>query len=100
MDANFMQMLQGAQQKIKKKKKRLDSLAVEAEAENGAVKIVINGNKKVVRIELSDAIVKEADKEHLEDVILVAINRALEKAEKLSESEMHQAAMGLIPGIM
>jgi DNA-binding protein YbaB len=40
------------------------------------------------------------DKEMIEELVLIATNRALAEAEKVNEREMQSAAMGIIPGLM
>ena len=37
---------------------------------------------------------QSGDKEHLEDLLLIAIERAMEKAQSVSEAEARSAAMG------
>ena len=43
--------------------------------------------------------IKEGDKEQIEDLCILAINRALEQAEKVYEAEMKDIAKGMLPGI-
>jgi len=43
---------------------------------------------------------QEIDKEQIEDLTLLAINRALENAEKVYEAEMKNVAKGMLPGMM
>ncbi len=68
-----------------------------ADAENGLVKVVSNGNRKITSIEISPEIMN--DREQVEELTLIAVNRALEKAEKVAESEMQGIAKGILPGL-
>tara|TARA_R110000868_G_scaffold269842_4_gene529249 strand:+ start:1309 stop:1521 length:213 start_codon:yes stop_codon:yes gene_type:complete len=70
---------------------------VSADAENGLVKVVSNGNRKITSIEISPEIMN--DREQVEELTLIAVNRALEKAEKVAESEMQGIAKGILPGL-
>ena len=98
MFGDMMGKIQEMQQKTEEIKKRLDNVQVDADAENGKVKAVCTGNRKIVSISISDEL-KNGDKEELEDLVILAVNRALEKAEKLAEVEMAGAAKGMLPGL-
>ncbi|HYG16088.1 MAG TPA: YbaB/EbfC family nucleoid-associated protein [Bacteroidia bacterium] len=89
--------LNEARQKAEEIKQRLETITVTGEAENGAVKVVATGNKRIKDIIIDDRMM--ADKEQLQDVLTVAVNRALEQADKVSESEMSAIASQLLPGL-
>lgn len=76
-------------------KERLNNITVEGDAEGGKIKIFSNGNRKITGVRIDPEWLKGAESEEVEDLIVTACNRALENAEKLSESEMR----GMIPGI-
>ncbi|MDP4267386.1 MAG: YbaB/EbfC family nucleoid-associated protein [Bacteroidota bacterium] len=97
MFGDMMSKLKDAQKTMEETKKRLDTIYVDAEAENGKVKVTANGNKKIKDIVISEELLKENDKQALEDILVVAVNRALEKAEKVSEAEMQGIAKGILP---
>ena len=85
-----------AKEKIAEVKERLNTVTVKGES--GGVVALVNGNRKLVNLSIDNELLK-ADKEELEDVILVALNRALEQAENLYETEMKSVTMGLLPGM-
>lgn len=84
-------------QKVEEAKQSLTTQSVFAEAENGAVKVEVSGDRKIRNITLDAALVERGDVEYLEDVILVAINRGLEQASALEAAELKEAAGGLLP---
>jgi len=92
-----MQKMQDAKLQMDETKARLDSMIVEGESENGLIIVRANGNKKITEIIIDKYIVDEGDSEALSDLVLVAVNRALDAAEELNQKEMNQAAQGLIP---
>jgi nucleoid-associated protein EbfC len=96
MFGDMMGKLQEMKQKMEEIKKRLETITVKAEAAEGAITVTANGNKKIVNVTISDEIAK-GDKEELEDLLVVAINRAIEQAEKVNEAEMQGAASGFLP---
>lgn len=99
MFGDMMGKLQEMKQKSEEVKKRLDTISVTAEAEDGLVKVVCTANKKIQSIEISETLMTDGDKEQIEDLTILAINRAIEKAEKVSETEMAGVARGMMPGM-
>ncbi len=59
-------------------KKQLASLTIEGEA--GGVKVTANGNREITGIDLPKDILASGDKEQIEDLLIVAINRTLKLA--------------------
>ncbi|MDX2001878.1 MAG: YbaB/EbfC family nucleoid-associated protein [Chitinophagales bacterium] len=84
------------QQKAEEMRKRLDNVSVAGEAEG--VKATMNGNRKLLNIEIAEHIFQEGDKEQLEDLITIAINRALEQAEAVTASETAAMYREMLPG--
>ena len=78
-------------------KEKLTNISVLGSAEN--VKVTANGNRLLNSIEIEDSFYKTANKEQLEEIIVIAANRALEQAERVEKSEMSHAAMGILPGL-
>jgi len=93
----MMKKLQEMQQKVEETKARLDTILVDGEAA-GKVKVTVTGNRVVKSVSIAPEL-SELDKEELEDLLIIALNQALEKAEKVNESEMKAASAGLIPGM-
>lgn len=86
-----------AQKKAEEIKQRLETITVTGEAENGAVIVTANANRKIQDIVIADALL--ANKEQLQDILAVAINRAIENADKVSEAEMQALSSELLPGL-
>lgn len=83
----FDKILQ-AQQQAGEVKKRLDDITVTGSAGGGVVVVTANANKQIQSIKIDPIVLKEGDIEMLEDVILTAINQALDQAENISQTEM------------
>lgn len=96
---DIFNMLQGAQQKMEEMKIKLDAMVVTAEAGNGGISITATGNKKITNISISPDILADNDVDALEDLLMVAFNRVLEKAEALSQQEMDKLSHGILPPI-
>ncbi|MBC7861936.1 MAG: YbaB/EbfC family nucleoid-associated protein [Bacteroidia bacterium] len=96
----MMEQLQQMKQKMDEIKAKLETMTVTENAAGGAIRVIANGNKKIKSIHIAKEI-QHADAEELEEQLVVAINRALEQAEVLNETEMKDATMGMLPpGLM
>ncbi|WP_353131880.1 YbaB/EbfC family nucleoid-associated protein [Pseudopedobacter sp.] len=91
-----------AQQKAEEIKKRLDSISVRGEAEGGAIQVIVTANKKVKEVKIDEEFFKNADKEEIEELLVVALNKAFEQADNISQSEtaaMTQEMLGSMGGL-
>ena len=88
-----------AQQKAGEVKKRLDAITVSGSVEGGQILVTANGNKVIQSIEINPTFLADADKEELEELLVVAINKALEQAENLSQSEMAAMTQAMLGGM-
>lgn len=99
MFGDMMGKLKEAQKQMDEAKKRLDTVYVDAQTEGGRIKVTATGNRKIKQIHIDESIIKEFDVEGLEDLLTVAINKALDSAEKVNEAEMASMAKGIMPKI-
>ena len=64
------------------------------------VKVVVSGHKEVLEVELDPTVVDPEDIEMLQDLIVIATNEAMKKAEETTNSTMGQFTKGLnLPGM-
>ena len=93
----------GKLNEVKKKmdevKKRLDTITVEGNAGDGAVQVMVSGNRVVKNISIETSLLTPERKEELQELLETATNRALEKAQNISESEMQAAGKGMLPNL-
>lgn len=100
---NVNQMLKQAQKMQKEMQKAQEELAtkeVEASVGGGAVVVRATGGKSIVSIKINPEVVDPEDVEMMEDLILTAVNQALDSAEEMMSSSMNKitGSMG-IPGL-
>lgn len=96
--SNMLEQLQSLKERMDETRQRLEEMTVEGEAGSGTVKVKMSGNRVVKNICI-DPLLMESDKEEIEDLITIALNRALEKADKINETEMQNSAQSLLPGL-
>jgi len=93
----MMAKLKEAQAKIEETKARLNTVMVDGESGNGTVIVTVTGNREVKNIAIDDELLE--DKEALEDFLIIALNKAILKANEINEAEMAAAAKGGLPDI-
>ncbi len=91
--------LMEAQQKAGEVKKRLDAISVTGSSEGGKITVSANANKVIQSITIDDDFFKQADKEELEELLIVALNKALEQADNVSQSEMAAMTQQMFGGL-
>lgn len=93
----MMKQIQKMQSDMAKIQAELENKTVSEESGGGMVKVVANGKKEVVSITIDEEIIKGGDKEMVEDLVVAAVNKALQAAGKMAEDEMAAVTKGMLP---
>ena len=93
--AGMMQQLQRMQQQLAEAQEKLAVETVTATAGGGAIKVVMTGDQKCQSVEISPDFMKDADAEMLQDMVLSAVNMALDQSRELQEKLMGPLAGGV-----
>lgn len=93
----MMGKLKETQQKIEETKKRLDTVLIDEQSNDGLLKVTLTANRKVKSITIDDSLLE--DKEQLEDYLVLVMNKAIEKATNVNESELSAVAKDGMPNI-
>jgi DNA-binding protein YbaB len=88
-----------AQQKAEEAKQRLSTIGVSAEVENGAIEIQATADKKIKSVNIKEEFFAEVNREELEELLTVVINKVLEKAENVSNAEMAAVTQQMMGGL-
>ena len=94
----MMKQAQQMQQNMQKVQAELATVEVEGLAGSGMVKVTMTCAHEVRRVSLDDSLLTD-DKEMLEDLIVLALNDAMKKAESTSQQRMSGFSAGLPPGM-
>lgn len=78
-------------------RQQLAEITIEAEAGDGAVKVTANANRKILDIAINREKLDLEDLEQLQDMLLTAVNRALEKAQIKEQAEANKMIQNMIP---
>ena len=91
----MMGQIQRLQQQMLEAQEKLALETVTVTSGGGAVKIVMTGDQKCQTVEIDAALLQDADAEMLQDLVLTAINSALDKSRELQQQVMGPLAGGL-----
>jgi DNA-binding YbaB/EbfC family protein len=96
----MLRQVQQMQDRMSKVQEELETETVEASAGGGAVRVVASGTQKLMSVTIDpDA---ASDTEMLQDLVVAAVNEAMEKSKQLAASKMQSVAsgLGLPPGLL
>ncbi|WP_343073772.1 YbaB/EbfC family nucleoid-associated protein [Atribacter laminatus] len=89
------------QAKMAKMQEELKTKQVEASSGGGMVKVTSNGQQEILEIIIEPSLLEENDIEMLQDLVLAAVNEALNRSREMAQEEMAKITGGLnIPGLM
>jgi len=99
--SKMMKQLQKAQQEMNRMQEELASKTVESSSGGGAVRVVADGQKNLVSLDIDPEAMGEDNREMLEDMIIAAVNDAFQKVDDMIASEMQKVTggMNLPPGM-
>lgn len=97
---NLLQQLQGMQSKFQDMEQTMGDRKVEAEAGNSLVTVQADGRLRLLSVRIAPEAIDPKEPELLEDLILTAVNRALDKARGEMAQEMTSGLFGgKLPGM-
>ena len=84
--------------KMKESQKKIKNMQAEGTSGTSSVKVTLNGENEMIKINLSDEVMKE-DKIIIEDLIVAAHNNAKSELKSKTSEEISKSAGGFgIPG--
>lgn len=93
----MMGKLKETQEKVKATKERLHSVMLDEKSADGLLSVTITANREIKSIEISDELL--ADKEQLEDYLVLTLNKAISRATEVHEAELAAVAKEGMPNI-
>ncbi len=95
----MLKQVQKVQERMASIQAELENKVVSAESGGGMVKVAANGKQRITKIHVEREVINPEDAEMLEDLILAAVNKALEESQKMAQDEMAKATAGMMPNI-
>lgn len=93
----MMGKLKETQEKVAAAKKRMDTVLIDEKSTDGLLEITITANRELKSIRISDSLL--ADKDQLEDYLILSLNKAIAKATTVNETELAAVAKEGMPNI-
>lgn len=87
------------QARLKEAQDNLEKITASGEAGGGMVKVTVNGKKKLLSIDIDSTIVSAADKILMQDLVVAAVNKAMEEADAKAKEELKKSTEGILPNI-
>lgn len=97
--AKMMGKLREMQEAMKTAQSNLENIHATGESGGGMVTATANGKKKLLKLQIEPGLVNADDREMMQDLIVAAINAALENAESKAAEELRKSTDGLMPNI-
>jgi DNA-binding YbaB/EbfC family protein len=100
MGGGMLGQIQKLQQDMAKAQEALADETIEVSAGGGAITIVVTGNQRIKSIKLQPEVVDPADVEMLQDLLVAAVNEAIERSQTHAAQKLQGLTGGLgIPGL-
>jgi len=91
----MLQQLQGLQQEMLNAQEEIAEQTFTATAGGGIIEAVVTGDRKVQELNIDPEVVDPGDVEMLQDLVIAAINRAMEKVDEAASDRMTDLTGGL-----
>ncbi|HVK36891.1 MAG TPA: YbaB/EbfC family nucleoid-associated protein [Candidatus Kapabacteria bacterium] len=92
-----MQQLQQMQQKMAEAQEALENKSVTEETGGGVVRATVSGTQRLTKLEIKPEAIDPADPAMLEDLVITAVNKALESSRKMAAEDIENATKGMMP---
>jgi DNA-binding YbaB/EbfC family protein len=95
----LMGKMKDLQSRMKEAQDQLAGIVESAESGGGMVRATINGQKVLIGLDIDKDLINPNDKEMLQDLIVAAVNKALENIEPKIKAHLQKATDGVLPNI-
>ncbi|TKJ42361.1 hypothetical protein CEE37_01390 [candidate division LCP-89 bacterium B3_LCP] len=95
----LLKQAQKLQEDMAKAQAELETIEVEGSAGGGVVTVRASGKQEILEIKIDRDVIDPEDSEMLEDLIVAAVNQALQNAKAAGEEKMSSVTSGLMGGL-
>jgi len=97
---NLAKQLQKMQEEMLKAQEELAEETLEVTASGGMMTVVVTGHQRIQSIKLNPEVVDPDDVEMLEDLLVAAVNQAIEKSQAMAAERLEGLTGGMnLPGL-
>lgn len=87
------------QARMKEVQDNLEKLQAHGESGAGMVKATVTGKKTLIAVDIDPALLKSEDKVIVQDLVVAAVNKAMDAADAMAKEEVRKNTDGLLPNI-
>ncbi len=91
----LLEQAQKMQKDLERMNEEMNVAEFEGSASNGLVKVVINGDMRLLSVNIDESILNREDKEMIEDLLVIAFKNAAEKVDAMRNEKLSAATGGL-----
>ncbi|MBL7856866.1 MAG: YbaB/EbfC family nucleoid-associated protein [Cyclobacteriaceae bacterium] len=95
----MMGKMKEVQARLKEAQDNLVKVKASGESGGGMVKATVNGKKQLVTLDIDPLLLKVEDKIMVQDLVVAAVNKAMEEVDILAKEELRKSTEGLLPNI-
>jgi len=100
MNKFVLRQAQDLQAKLLKARDELAEMTTEVSSGGGAIKIVVDGQQRIRSVTISPEVINAEDVEMLQDLVVAAVNEAIQKSQEMAASHLSSLTGGLkLPGM-
>ncbi|MDO5017681.1 MAG: YbaB/EbfC family nucleoid-associated protein [Lagierella massiliensis] len=97
---NMMKQMQKMQKEMTEAQEKIEETEFIASAGGGSIEVTVNGKREVVNVKIDPEVVDPEDVDMLQDLLMVAVNDALNQVNEETEKSMGKFTGGMnIPGL-
>ena len=94
--ANLLKQAQQVQEEIQRVKQELGGMKVLGSSGGGMVTVTANGKQQIINVKIDAETIKMEDTEMLEDLIVAAVNQALDRSHELANEHLSKVTGGIL----
>ena len=87
------------QDKMQQAQQEIQHITATGEAGGGLVRATANGHRKILKLEIDESLLTPQDRDMLADLVVAAVNTALDEAAELAAQELKRKTSGLMPNV-
>lgn len=95
----MMGKMKEVQARIKEAQDNLVNVTATGESGGGMVKATVNGKRQLIALDIDPTLLKAEDRIVVQDLVVAAVNKAMEDVEVQAREELRRKTEGLLPNI-
>jgi DNA-binding YbaB/EbfC family protein len=95
----MMGKMKDLQEKMQQAQQELQHITATGEAGGGLVRATANGHRQLIKLDIDESLLTPQDRDMVADLVVAAVNKALDTVAEQAKQEMQRKTSGLLPNI-